>query len=173
MADNISIEPNKYLHEAAEQYKAEENYFDRCHIATNTLPQIQEVFHHQDTDNESPEDDTPKRTPKSPEEDTGPASVTQETKKDDDLSTIPEEDREEEEEDLADQDILLFDEETDQSDNECFDTAVDTASDDSLITMGQPITAPFISDLVHVPTEKVSCLQVTQTLQQFLDEYPP
>ena len=68
---------------------------------------------------------------------------------------------------------MLFDEEIDQSDNEHFDTAVDMASDDSCITMGQPMSAPFISDLLHVPSEKVGCLQVTQKLQQFLDQYPP
>ena len=61
----------------------------------------------------------------------------------------------------------------DQSDNEHFDTAVDTASGDSHITMGQLMYAPFISNLICVPPEKVGCLQVTQTLQQFLDEYPP
>ena len=68
---------------------------------------------------------------------------------------------------------MIFDEEIDQSVNKRFDTAVDTTSDDSLITVGQPITAAFVSELVCVPTEKVGCLQVTQTLQQFLDEYPP
>ena len=39
--------------------------------------------------------------------------------------------------------------------------------------MGQPMPTPFISSIVHVPKEKVGCLQVTQTLQQFLDKYPP
>ena len=175
LTDHMNIELNKYL-QAAEQRKAEENYFDRFHKATNTLPEVQEAFHHQDTDKASSEDDTSKETPESPEEDTGPPSATLHTEQDDCLSTIPEEDREEEEEeeeDPADQDTLLFDEEIDQSDNKHFGAAVDTTSDDSLITMGQLITAAFVSDLVHVPTEKVGCLQVTQTLQQFLDEYPP
>ena len=39
--------------------------------------------------------------------------------------------------------------------------------------MGKPLTAAFVSDLVHIPTEQVGCLQVTKNLQQFLDEYPP
>ena len=39
--------------------------------------------------------------------------------------------------------------------------------------MGKPVTAVFISNLVHMPTEQVGCLQVTQNLQEFLDEYPP
>ena len=39
--------------------------------------------------------------------------------------------------------------------------------------MGKPVTAAFISNLVCIPTEQVDCLQVTQNLQEFLDEYPP
>ena len=65
----------------------------------------------------------------------------------------------------------MFDSE--ESDEECFDTAVDTTSDDSAITMGKPVTAAFIFDLVQIPTEQVGCLQVTRQLQEFLDEYPP
>ena len=36
-----------------------------------------------------------------------------------------------------------------------------------------PVTTVFISDDVHLPTEKVSCLQVTSKLQEFLDHFPP
>ena len=68
---------------------------------------------------------------------------------------------------------MLFDPQSDQSNNEYFDTAVDTTLDDSIITIGQPLTTTFISKLACVPTGKVGCLQVTKTLQQFLDEYPP
>ena len=39
--------------------------------------------------------------------------------------------------------------------------------------MGKPVTTAFISNLVHIPTEQVGCLQVTSQLQEFLDQYPP
>ena len=65
----------------------------------------------------------------------------------------------------------MFDSE--ESDKEPFNTAVDTTSDDSAITMGKPVTTAFISDLVHIPTEQVGCLQVTSQLQEFIDQYPP
>ena len=60
-----------------------------------------------------------------------------------------------------------------ESDEEPFNTAVDTTSDDSAITMDKPVTTAFISDQVQIPTEKVGCLQVTRQLQVFLDQYPP
>ena len=88
----------------------------------------------------------------------------------DDLASIPEEE-EEENIDPAEQDTLVFDSE--ESDEEPFNTAIDTASDDSAITMGKPVTAAFISDLVQIPTEQVGCLQVTHQLQEFLDQYLP
>ena len=62
---------------------------------------------------------------------------------------------------------------SEESDEERFDTTIDTTSDDSAITMGKPVTAAFISDLVQIPTEQVGCLQVTCQLQEFLDQYPP
>ena len=60
-----------------------------------------------------------------------------------------------------------------ESDKERFDTTIDTTSDDSAITMGKPVTAAFISDLVQIPTEQVGCLQVTCQLQECLGQYPP
>ena len=86
---------------------------------------------------------------------------------------IPEEEEEEEEEveeqpDPADQDTLIF-----KSEEEPFNTTVDTTSDDSAITMGKPVTTAFISDHIQIPTEKVGCLQVTSQLQEFLDQYLP
>ena len=39
--------------------------------------------------------------------------------------------------------------------------------------MGKPVTTAFISDQVQIPKEKVGCLQVTNQLQEFLDQYPP
>ena len=39
--------------------------------------------------------------------------------------------------------------------------------------MGKPVTTAFVSDDVHVPTEKVGCLQVASQLQEFLNHFPP
>ena len=92
----------------------------------------------------------------------------------DELDTIPEEEEEpqiEEQPDPADQDTLVFTSE--ESKEEPFNTAIDTASDDSTIVMGKPLTTAFISDQVCIPTEKVGCLQVTSQLQEFLDHFPP
>ena len=60
-----------------------------------------------------------------------------------------------------------------ESEEEPFNTAIDTTSDDSAITMGKPVTTAFISDHVQIPTEQVGCLQVTSQLQEFLDQYQP
>ena len=85
---------------------------------------------------------------------------------------IPEEEEEvEEQPNPADQDTLVF--ESKDSEEEPFNTAIDTTSDDSTITMGKPVTTVFISDHVQIPTEQVGCLQVTSQLQEFLDQYPP
>ena len=90
----------------------------------------------------------------------------------DDLAMIPKEEEEEEKHiDPADQDTLVFN--SKESDEEPFNTAVDTTSDDSAITMGKPVTTAFISDLIQIPTEQVGCLQVTSQLQEFLDQYLP
>ena len=62
---------------------------------------------------------------------------------------------------------------SEESEEEPFNTTVDTTSDDSAITMGKPVTTAFISDHVKIPTEQVGCLQVTSQLQEFLDQYPP
>ena len=96
----------------------------------------------------------------------------------DELDTIPEEEEEEEEEpqtdeqpDPADQDTLVFT--SDESDKEPFNTTIDNTSDDSTIIMGKPVTTAFISDQIHIPIEKVGCLQVTSQLQEFLNYFSP
>ena len=65
----------------------------------------------------------------------------------------------------------MFDSE--ESDEEWFDTTTATTSDNSAITIGKPVTTAFISDLVQIPTEQVGCLQVTCQLQEFLAQYSP
>ena len=73
--------------------------------------------------------------------------------------------------DPADQDILVFTPK--ESKEEPFNTAIDDTSDDPTIVMGKPFTTAFISDEVHIPTEKIGCLQVTSQLQEFLNHFPP
>ena len=64
---------------------------------------------------------------------------------------IPEEEEEqqqkvEEQPNPADQSTLVFD--SKESDEKPFNTAVDTTSDDSVITMGKPVMTAFISNQV-------------------------
>ena len=60
-----------------------------------------------------------------------------------------------------------------ESDDEPFDTAIDDTSKDPTIVMGKPVTTAFISVDIHIPTEKVGCLQVTSQLKEFLKHFPP
>ena len=92
----------------------------------------------------------------------------------DELDTIPEEEVEpqmKEQSDPADQDTLVFTPK--ESKEKPFNTAIDNTSDDSTIVIGKPVITAFISDQVHIPTEKVGCLQVTSQLQEFLNHFPP
>ena len=59
------------------------------------------------------------------------------------------------------------------SEDEQFNTAIDDTSDDPMIVMGKPLTTAFVSSNVHIPTEKVGCLQVTNQLREFLNHFPP
>ena len=61
----------------------------------------------------------------------------------------------------------------DESKEEPFNTAIDDTSDDPTIVVGKPVATTFVSDDVHIPTKKVSCLQVTSQLQEFLNHFPP
>ena len=56
---------------------------------------------------------------------------------------------------------------------EQFNTATDDTSDDPMIIMGKPLTTAFVSVNVHIPTEKVGCLQVTNHFREFLIHFPP
>ena len=97
----------------------------------------------------------------------------------DKLETIPEEEEEEEDEDpqmaakqdMDDLDTIAYNPE--ESEEEPFNTAIDDTSEDPTIVLGKPVTTAFVSDDVHVPTEKVGCLQVTSQLQEFLNHFPP
>ena len=90
-----------------------------------------------------------------------------------DLETIPEE---EDPQMVAKQEVDDFDTiayNPEESGEEPFNMAIDDTSKDPTIIMGKLVTTTFISDDVHLPTEKVGCLQVTSTLQQFLNHFPP
>ena len=171
----IKSKLDKYLQEVAEKREVEDNYFDRCHMSTNTLS-LQQEDNYQEEDDVNI-DNAPKSTiPESHEQGTSlhhSNSSDCQTPLQDDLAMIPKEDEEETENhiDPADQDTLVFDSE--ESDEEPFNTTVDTTSDDSAIIMGKPVTTAFISNLIQIPTEQVGCLQVTSQLQEFLDQYPP
>ena len=59
------------------------------------------------------------------------------------------------------------------SEDEQFNTAIDDTSEDLMIVMGKPLTTAFVSANIHIPTEKVGCLQVTNQLKEFLNNFPP
>ena len=106
----------------------------------------QEAFAHQGAITGLHHDLEITKTPESQEDDTGTTQSSTNVSQNHQLSTIPEEENDDQL-DPAEQDTLVFDSESDQSDNDLFDTAIDTTSDDSVITMGQPLTAAFISEL--------------------------
>ena len=85
----------------------------------------------------------------------------------DGLETIPEENDENPlmtaQEDIDEVDTIAYTPE--ESDDEPFDTAIDDTSEDPTIVMGKPATTAFVSANIHVPTEKVGCLQVTSQLR--------
>ena len=91
------------------------------------------------------------------------------------METIPEEEDEDpqmaEKQDVDDLYMVAYT--SDESKEEPFNTAINNTSEDPTIVMGKLVTTAFVSDDVHVPTEKVGCLQVTSQLQEFLNHFPP
>ena len=145
------------------------NYFDSQHMATNT------VNHQQIADvSEIGKDDIPGLL----DNDTSEKSdhnMEQYIQYNERLETIPEE---------SDKDLLVTvqgnGDEGDtipyvqgDSEDEQFNTAIDDTSDNPMIVMGKPLTTAFVSANVHIPTEKVGCLQVTNQLREFLIHFPP
>ena len=59
------------------------------------------------------------------------------------------------------------------SEDEQFNTAINDTSNDPMIVMGKPLTTAYVSPNVHIPTEKLRCLQVTNKLREFLNHFPP
>ena len=76
-----------------------------------------------------------------------------------------------EKQDVDDLDTVVYT--PDEFEEEPFNTAIDDTSEDPTIVMGKLVTTTFVSDDVHIPTEKVGCLQVTSQLQEFLNHFPP
>ena len=172
----ITSELDKYIQDATEKHEVEDNYFDGCHMSTNTSPLQREANYLEDEKDVSIDNASNKTILESHEQDTclhHNSSPNRQTQLQDKLAMIPEEEEEgvEEQPDPADQDTLVF--ESKESEEELFNTTIDTTSDDSAITMGKPVTTAFISDHIQIPTEQVGCLQVTSQLQEFLDQYPP
>ena len=60
-----------------------------------------------------------------------------------------------------------------ESEDEQFNMAINDTSKDPMIVMGKPLTTAFVSANIHIPTEKVGCLQVTNQLKEFLNHFPP
>ena len=173
----ITSEIDKYLQEAAERHERDDNYFDRGHVATNTSSLQQEAnFLEQDDIVDIDEEDNEVRVPESNGQDTGVYYTSpsgHDIQYQEELETIPEEEEDpqmEEKQDVVEQDMVVFT--PDESEEEPFNTAIDDTSDDPTIVMGKPVTTALISDDVHIPTEKVGCLQVTSQLQEFLNHFP-
>ena len=173
----ITSDIDKYLQEATEKCERDNNYYDGWHMTTNTSSPLQEAnFLEEDDDPGSDEEAENAIVLESNGQDTGTyygSSSEHNFKPQDELETIPEEEepQTEEKQDISDQDTVVFT--PDESEEEPFNTAIDDTSDDPTIVMGKPVTTAFVSDDVHIPTEKVGCLQVTSQLQEFLNHFPP
>ena len=171
LQNQITSEVDKYLQEAVERCERDVNYFDGWHMATNTSSQQQKadfVEHDEEKVLESNGQDTGEN---------GAPNAECNIQYHDELETIPEEEEEDEDpqiaakQDIDDLDMIAYNPE--ESEEEPFNMAIDDTSEDPTIVMGKPVTTAFVSDDVHIPTEKVGCLQVTSQLQEFLNHFPP
>ena len=173
----ITSELDKYLQEATEKHERNNNYYDGQHVATNTSsPQQEANFLEEDDDTGNDEEVNNAIVPESNGQDTSAyygSPSEHNTQPQEELETIPEEEEPQmdKKQDLANQDTVWFT--PNESEEEPFNTAIDDTSDDPTIVMGKPVTTAFISDDVHIPTEKVGCSQVTSLLQEFLNHFPP
>ena len=173
----ITSELDKYLQEATEKHKRNNNYYDGRHVATNTSsPQQEANFLEEDDDTGNDEEVNNAIVPESNGQDTSAYYINpseHNTQPQEELETIPEEEEPQmdKKQDLANQDTVRFT--PNEPEEEPFNAAIDDTSDDPTIVMGKPVTTAFISDDVRIPTEKVGCSQVTSLLQEFLNHFPP
>ena len=144
------------------------NYFDAQHVAMNT------INHHQIVDSTNLENDD---IPELLDNDTGEKTqenIEQYIRYKDELEMIPEDSDEDfpvmAQGDGDDGDTILYIQ--GDSEDEQFNTAIDDTSDDPMIVMGKLLTTAFVSANVHIPTEQVGCLQVTNRLREFLSHFP-
>ena len=158
LQNQITSEVDKYLQELAERCERDVNYFNGWHVATNTSSQQQKansVEHDEVKVSESNGQNTGENGKKNAEYD---------IQYHDELETILEEEEDEdpqmaEKQDVNDLDMIAYTPE--ESEEEPFNMAINDTSEDPTIVMGKLVTTAFISDDVHIPTEKVGCLQVT------------
>ena len=145
------------------------NYFDAQHVATNT------INHHQVVDLTNLENDDISELLDNDTGENTQENIEQYIRYKDKLETIPEESNEDfpvmAQGDGDDGDTILYIQ--GDSEDEQFNTAIDDTCDDPMIVMGKPLTTAFVSANVHVPTEQVGCLQVTNHLREFLSHFPP
>ena len=164
----LTTKVDKYLQESAEKREMNVNYFDGQHVARNTVnhQQINDVA-------EIGKDNIPELV----NNDTGKMcdnNTEQYIQYNEGLETIPEES----DKDLPvmvqgdgdDGDTILYIQ--GDSEDEQFNIAIDDTSDDPMIVMGKLLTTAFVSANVHIPTEQVGCLQVTNHLREFLSHFP-
>ena len=168
LQNQITSEVDKYLQEAAERHERDVNYFDGWHMATNTSSQQQKANFVEHDEEEVPESNSQDTS------ENGAQNAECDIPYYDELETIPEEDEDPQmaaKQDVNDLDMIAYNPE--ESEEEPFNMAIDDTSEDPTIVMGKLVTTAFISDDLHVPTEKVGCLQVTSKLQEFLNRFPP
>ena len=165
----LSTEVDKYLQEGAAKREMDVNYFDAQHVAMNT------INHHQIVDSTNLENDDILELLDNDTGEKTQENIEQYIKYKDELETIPEESDEDfpvmAQGDGDDGDTIPYIQ--GDSEDEQFNTAIDDTSDDPMIVMGKPLTTAFVSVNVHIPTEQVGCLQVTNHLREFLIHFPP
>ena len=165
----LSTEVDKYLQEAAAKREMDVNYFDAQHVAMNT------INHHQIADLTNLENDNILALLDNDTGEKTQENIEQYIRYKDELETIPEESDEDfpamVQGDGDDGDTIPYIQ--GDLEDEQFKTAINETSDNSMIVMGKPITTAFVSVNVHVPTEQVGCLQVTNCLREFLSHFPP
>ena len=144
------------------------NYFDAQHMAMNTINHNQTVDLTNLKNDDIPElldNDTGEKTQE---------NIEQYIRYKDKLETIPEESDEDfpamAQGDGDDGNTIPYIQ--GDSEDEQFNTAIYDTSDDPMIVMGKPLTTAFVSVNVHIPTEQVGCLQVTNHLREFLSHFP-
>ena len=161
-------EVDKYLQEVAERRERDINYFNGWHMATNTINHQQEVDsveYKEEKISELIDHDTGTN---------GETNTEHYIRYQDELEMIQEESDKEPpptvQDNVDEVDTIPY--APGDSDDEQFNMAIDDTSEDLMIVMGKPLNTAFVSVNIHVPIEKVGCLQVTNQLKEFLNHFP-